>query len=59
MILLSADSLPLAKSSEIKLGGIVTARSVQVLSTQGRQEGSERERNYWWDEVREEIQKST
>jgi hypothetical protein len=59
VVLITADCLPLSVAGEVKFGGIVTARSVQVLSLQGRQDGSERERNYWWDEVRQEIQKST
>jgi hypothetical protein len=32
VVLITADFLPLSSPSEVKLGGIVTARSVQVLS---------------------------
>jgi len=39
----------------LNYAGIVTARSVQVLSALGTQEGNEYERDRWWKEVRIEI----
>ncbi len=48
----------MASLSQIKYVSTVTARSVQLLRSKSKEEGSERERNFWWDEVRDEVCKS-
>ena len=43
----------------IQYCSIVTARSVQVLRSKLKNEGSERERLDWWYEVRDQISQTT